>query len=126
MASQLSYIYSTNRLSARPFAQVLFTSFNKRLKERLERVSQGGCTRWARIGLRDAGIETLLPRAAAATGQTTAEESSAEDPFARQTLVYLTADAEDEVTSLREDETYIIGGIVDRNRYKVGLLDLIP
>lgn len=35
-------------------------------------------------------------------------------------LVYLSADAEEELQTLREDEVYIIGGIVDRNRYKVG------
>lgn len=36
-------------------------------------------------------------------------------------LVYLSADAEEELTTLAEDEIYVIGGIVDRNRYKVGL-----
>jgi tRNA (guanine9-N1)-methyltransferase len=36
-------------------------------------------------------------------------------------LVYLSADAEEELQTLREDEVYIIGGIVDRNRHKVGL-----
>ena len=35
------------------------------------------------------------------------------------TVVYLTADTEDELTELKEGETYIIGGIVDHNRYKV-------
>ena len=35
-------------------------------------------------------------------------------------LVYLSADAEEELSTLAEDEIYIIGGIVDRNRYKVG------
>jgi len=39
-------------------------------------------------------------------------------PFQGQDLVYLTADAEDELETLKESETYIIGGIVDRNRYK--------
>ncbi|KAG8700336.1 tRNA (guanine(9)-N(1))-methyltransferase [Ceratobasidium sp. 394] len=36
----------------------------------------------------------------------------------RESVVYLTADAEDELLELQEGETYIIGGIVDRNRYK--------
>lgn len=35
-------------------------------------------------------------------------------------LVYLSADAEEELTTLSENEIYIIGGVVDRNRYKVG------
>ena len=40
--------------------------------------------------------------------------------FPKPSFVYLTADTEDELTELRPDETYIIGGIVDHNRYKVG------
>lgn len=34
-------------------------------------------------------------------------------------LIYLSADADEELTTLSEDEVYIIGGIVDRNRHKV-------
>ena len=35
-------------------------------------------------------------------------------------LVYLSADSPVELTTLSEDEIYIVGGIVDRNRLKVG------
>ncbi|KAF9478402.1 hypothetical protein BDN70DRAFT_880005 [Pholiota conissans] len=38
--------------------------------------------------------------------------------ISQNTIVYLTADTEDELTELRPDETYIIGGICDHNRYK--------
>jgi hypothetical protein len=38
-------------------------------------------------------------------------------------LVYLTADATTELTELLPDHAYIIGGIVDRNRYKNLCLD---
>ena len=37
----------------------------------------------------------------------------------KDTIIYLTADSQDELTELKEGETYIIGGIVDHNRYKV-------
>ena len=32
--------------------------------------------------------------------------------------MYLTADAEEELTTMSADEAYIIGGLVDRNRHK--------
>jgi hypothetical protein len=40
-----------------------------------------------------------------------------------QELVYLSADSEEELSTLSENEVYIIGGLVDRNRYKVSCLD---
>lgn len=39
--------------------------------------------------------------------------------IAQNSVVYLTADTEDELTELKPEETYIIGGICDHNRYKV-------
>ncbi|KAG9101999.1 tRNA (guanine(9)-N(1))-methyltransferase [Ceratobasidium sp. UAMH 11750] len=44
--------------------------------------------------------------------------AQARSSCSRDSVVYLTADAEDELLELQEGETYIIGGIVDRNRYK--------
>lgn len=34
-------------------------------------------------------------------------------------VIYLTADSEEELTELKPEEIYIIGGICDHNRYKV-------
>lgn len=52
------------------------------------------------------------PRASTAQSRASAPQSS---------VVYLTADSEVELSELKEDETYIIGGICDHNRYKVCL-----
>lgn len=37
----------------------------------------------------------------------------------RDSVIYLTADSPNEITELEEGMTYVIGGIVDHNRYKV-------
>ena len=41
---------------------------------------------------------------------------------AQENVVYLTADSPHEIDALEEGMTYVIGGIVDRNRYKVSSL----
>lgn len=46
-------------------------------------------------------------------------ETPLRNPFEGQEYIYLSADADHELETLKENETYIIGGIVDRNRYKV-------
>lgn len=41
--------------------------------------------------------------------------------FPKTSFIYLTADTEDELTEVKADETYIIGGICDHNRYKASI-----
>ncbi len=109
MGSQLSFIYSINRLSSQPFLNIVFSSFEKRLKDRLNVVSHGSTDRWPRISCLSENLSDFVRR----------HKEDEDVPFKGQSLVYLTADSEEELQTLKEDETYIIGGIVDRNRYKV-------
>jgi tRNA (guanine9-N1)-methyltransferase len=52
-------------------------------------------------------------------GCSTDGEDNRSSQVTRESLVYLTADSDEELMELKEGETYIIGGICDHNRYKV-------
>jgi hypothetical protein len=112
MGSQLAYSYSINRMSTKPFRTILFTSFNARLRRRIELISTGSWERWPRTRFTENSLHDLVK-------QHRGHKDQEDVPFKGQDLVYLTADAEEELETLKESETYIIGGIVDRNRYKV-------
>ncbi|KAJ7693822.1 guanine-1-methyltransferase-domain-containing protein [Mycena rosella] len=101
LCSQLAYTYSANRNAGHQFS-LLFTSLNGKSLTRLESMSDAGYTRWVNSEWWSEGYERLW----------------AEDPAVKQTVVYLTADSDDELTELKPDETYVIGGICDHNRLK--------
>ncbi|RCK66634.1 tRNA (guanine(9)-N1)-methyltransferase [Candida viswanathii] len=76
---------------------ITVTSFNKRLKERFE-TGLGEYTLW--------------------TGNLEFTDKSLMEVGDKLQLVYLTADTDEEITKLEPDHTYVIGGIVDKNRHK--------
>lgn len=77
-----------------------------------------GYKRWAKTEWWSEGYERLWePKSDAPL--TEGEIPSTPKTGVKETVIYLTADADEELSELMPDETYIIGGIVDRNRYKV-------
>lgn len=145
LCSQLAYTHSANRQASFPFSLV-FTSLNGRTFNRLEAIGEAGYKRWANTVWWQEGYDRLwleqpdiVHSVEKATEYTSASSSTSEverpatksqdhtpvggsggsiDVDTRQQVVYLTADSEDELTELKADETYIIGGICDHNRYK--------
>ncbi|KAJ8517960.1 hypothetical protein ONZ45_g4897 [Pleurotus djamor] len=106
LTSQLAYTYSANRQAMFPF-DLVFTSLDGRTHTRLEGLSDAGYKRWSHTLWWQEGYEKLW-----------------NDDLAKQdSVVYLTADSDYELTELKQDETYIIGGICDHNRYKNLCLD---
>ncbi|KIK67622.1 hypothetical protein GYMLUDRAFT_154603 [Collybiopsis luxurians FD-317 M1] len=94
LSSQLAYTYSANRNSAYPFT-LLCTSVEGRTRDRLEAINDAAYKRWSHT---EWWQDELHPK--------------------KQNIVYLTADSEEEIEELRPDEIYIIGALVDHNRYK--------
>lgn len=107
LSSQLAYTYSANRKAPRPFEHLLYTSLDGKTLNRLESVGDGGYKRWTGVEWWAESYEKLWDPQDCCT------------PVDRGTVVYLTADSDVELTELTEGETYVIGGIVDHNRYKV-------
>lgn len=134
LCSQLAYTYSANRQASFPFS-LIYTSLNGRTFDRLESMGDASYKRWANAkwwsedysqlweneDIPQSGTTKNVPLRPQAT-DTEKEDSSVSatrNNTPKSTVVYLTADSEDELSELRPDETYIIGGICDHNRYKV-------
>lgn len=111
MSTQITYLYNIHTMSQTPFNSLLFTHLNGRLLERLHKAHwQTNPNRWAGTEWWDGKeLDQLWLGGAGTTESRTKQED----------VVYLTADSENEIDSLEEGTTYVIGGIVDRNRYKV-------
>lgn len=123
LASQLAYTYSANRRSTRPFSNVLFTSLNARTLDRMESTNDASYKRWTGTEWWQESYERLWSGTGEGDTKGGPEGSKLEQggsQTSKESVIYLTADSEQELLELKEDETYIIGGICDHNRYKVG------
>ena len=101
MSNQITRCYSAKRHSDYD-VDLVVSSFNKRLKQRFDK-SVLDYPRWKNITfVENDKLTDLLPK--------DAEELSK--------CVYLTADTDTELDELEQGHTYIIGGIVDKNRHK--------
>lgn len=140
LAAQLGYLYGVNRSSSHPFRQVIFAGagslsgqalgfepppsgafsypeastsetslFQDRVGQHMEGKSRGMWRRWKNVCLLEyGGLESLWDTSA----------TSNLEPCAKEDVIYLTADTDDTIECLEPGKTYVIGGIVDRNRYK--------
>lgn len=152
--SQLGFVYSNNRTAQHPFSAVMYSGFSPESAPRLwAKLGKANWPRWHRqyfyredVGtlakslagrvtpkeVDAAPVEPLVATSIPDSTTTPYEEfvSALAGPNlpdsipSTHKLVYLSADAEEELSTLAEDEVYIIGGIVDRNRHKVSNLKL--
>ncbi|KAJ3982271.1 guanine-N(1)--methyltransferase [Lentinula detonsa] len=122
LCSQLAYTYSANRNASYPFT-LICTSLNGRTRDRLQAINDGAYKRWARTEWWDDSYERFWLSPGASGSSEKAGPTSADLDARQRSLVYLTADSGEEIEELKPDETYIIGALVDRNRYKNLTLD---
>lgn len=130
LGAQITRCYSDNQKA--PFkANLVISSFGGRLKERFNNILSGHYSSWkgarflevdfyeageqAKEWMKGARGEKLS--GALAHKDISDQPSSTEEQEAGE-LVYLTSDSPDTLTELKPYSTYIIGGIVDRNRHK--------
>lgn len=124
LGSQLTRAYSDN--SRAPYrSHYVISSFNKQLKERFDTVLAQSHLKWRGVRILE---EDDFMSAAEKAKEWMTEPNGGElaGAFADQTdakpedgeIVYLTSDSPDTLTELKPYSTYIVGGLVDKNRYK--------
>ncbi|KAJ6260399.1 hypothetical protein Dda_4625 [Drechslerella dactyloides] len=99
LASQVSRCYSDNRIA--PFSMDLHvTCVDKRLRAHLDLMHGDKWHQWRRITVTD--TDYTVPDEAVEAGN----------------VIYLSSDSDETLETLDEGKTYIVGGVVDKNRHK--------
>ncbi|KAL8853295.1 MAG: hypothetical protein Q9221_001907 [Calogaya cf. arnoldii] len=128
LASQVTRSYSENHKA--PFKSHLFvSSFGGLLKQRFDTVLAGHHHNWKDVRFLEGDFEAAASEAAnlmkterrgrlAGAFQNSVDDQDSEATSPSGETVYLTSDSPDTLTELKPYSTYIIGGIVDKNRHK--------
>ncbi|KAL8674889.1 MAG: hypothetical protein Q9168_000692 [Polycauliona sp. 1 TL-2023] len=128
LASQLTRSYSENHKA--PFKSHLFvSSFGGLLKQRFDTILAGHHLSWKGVKFLEGDFEAAATEAVnlmktnrggrlAGAFQESEVEQDAEATSPLGEVVYLTSDSPETLTELKPYSTYIIGGIVDKNRHK--------
>ncbi|MCJ1256320.1 tRNA (guanine(9)-N(1))-methyltransferase [Lignoscripta atroalba] len=130
LAAQLTRCYSDNYKA--PFqAHLAISSFEGQLKERFDKVLLGHYQSWKGVKILNGDFVEAAEQAkewmvgnrggilAGAFASRTNVEATPEDQTVHAgEMVYLTSDSPNTLTELKPYSTYIIGGLVDKNRHK--------
>lgn len=101
LSNQITRMYSSKR-QCKYNLPLIINTFNKRLKERFDNLVPQ-YKMWKNLVINE---------------ETTLAQQRDIDVQEGHEYVYLTADTDEEIEELKENTTYIIGGIVDKNRHK--------
>ncbi|KAG8529321.1 uncharacterized protein KY384_005957 [Bacidia gigantensis] len=129
LASQITRSYSENR-KAHCQAHLMVSSFRGQLKERFEGLLESQYLSWKDstfladdfVEAKDIAMEWTQSAQAGMKSDIfddmTKHYSDLKETASGTEVVYLTSDSPDTLTELKARGTYIIGGLVDRNRHK--------
>ncbi|KAL9138356.1 MAG: hypothetical protein Q9175_000396 [Cornicularia normoerica] len=129
LGSQVTRAYSDNH-KAPLQAHLAISSFGGQLKERFDGLLAGHYRSWKNVRFLEGDYVQAAEQAkewmkgehgGKLAGALAKEDDSAHKSHERDEageVVYLTSDSPDTLTELRPYSTYIIGGLVDRNRHK--------
>ncbi|KAL8695364.1 MAG: hypothetical protein Q9218_000123 [Villophora microphyllina] len=127
LASQITRSYSDNH-KASFRSHLSISSFGRHLKERFDTVLSGHHHNWKGVKFVEGDFEEAARQAhkhmmgahggshAGAFANNKVSSEATEPPELE--VVYLTSDSPDILTELRPYTTYVIGGLVDKNRHK--------
>lgn len=130
LASQITRCYSDNQKS--PFqTHLAISSFGGHLKRRFDTVLAGHHLHWKDVKFHEEDFEQVAVQATALmhgseggslagifeSDQLSTQTSAAQGSQTGE-LVYLTSESPDTLTKLQPYSTYVLGGLVDRNRHK--------
>jgi tRNA (guanine9-N1)-methyltransferase len=131
LASQITRCYSDNS-RAKYRAHLAVSSFNKRLKERFDTVLLKQYKKWNGIKFLEEDFVTVAQQAKEWMKDQDKKHDYSESALAKQSVntegedslepkgevIYLSSDSDNVIDKLEPYCTYIIGGLVDRNRHK--------
>jgi tRNA (guanine9-N1)-methyltransferase len=118
LVQQVLYSYGANRKAAMPW-QIHLTSLQPESVQAAQLNKLSGFRSWVGVTAHGEDYLTLASPPASAAAGTAGDEGGAAASclFAKERLVYLTADSPNEIDRIVPGDVYILGGIVDRNRY---------
>lgn len=99
LGAQVSRCYSDNRI-AKFSMDLCVTCVDKRLRSHLHLMHGDKWKSWRKIHVTDTDYEIT------------------QDDIQARNIIYLSSDSDETLEALEEGKTYIVGGIVDKNRYK--------
>lgn len=114
MSRQIASCYSINRKAEIPFNLILY-NVGPKLSEYL---SKNHFENWIGVTVYLKGKFATFDDFLKTTLYKVNKDNEDELKEIKKKIYYLSADSENEIKTLDKDSTYIIGGIVDRNRYK--------